>query len=70
MKIYVPSSWKNDFYEEFIDTLTSRGHTILDWRQFKFGYSSVDPNYKTWTRFDYENAMDTNAMFEAYSNAT
>ena len=53
-KIYVASSWRNEFYTEVVDALREAGHDVYDFRNPPSGdegfkWSNVDPNYMDWT---------------------
>lgn len=56
-KIYVASSWRNEFYPEVVEVLRAEGHEVYDFRNppkgegFKWSY--VDPNYMEWTPEEY-----------------
>lgn len=56
-KIYVASSWRNEFYPEVVEALRAEGHEVYDFRNppkgegFKWSY--VDPNYMEWTPEEY-----------------
>lgn len=56
-KIYVASSWRNEFYPEVLESLRTAGHEVYDFRNppkgegFKWSY--VDPNYMEWTPEEY-----------------
>ena len=46
MKIYVASSWRNEFYLATTTYLRERGHEILDWRQDGFSWREVSDKMK------------------------
>ncbi len=45
MKIYVCSSWRNDYYERVLDALDATGHTCWDWRNPPTGSSGFKWQY-------------------------
>lgn len=54
MKIYVASSWRNHLQQGVVYTLRAGGHEVYDFRNPKpgdngFSWSSIDPNWLTWT---------------------
>ncbi|MEE1080897.1 MAG: hypothetical protein U0L19_07250 [Bacteroidales bacterium] len=57
-KIYVASSWRNEFYPEVVETLREAGHDVYDFRNPPSGddgfkWSNVDPNYMDWSPEEY-----------------
>lgn len=53
-KIYVASSWRNEFYPEVIKRLEEKGHDVYDFRNPPHGgegfhWTDVDPNAMKWT---------------------
>jgi len=49
MKIYVASSWKNDFQPAVVYELRQLGHEVYDFKDSEgFHWSEVDPNWKQW----------------------
>lgn len=56
-KIYVASSWRNEFYEETVLKLRDAGHEVYDFRNpptgdcFKWNF--VDPDYMQWSPQQY-----------------
>lgn len=67
MKIYVASSWKNPFLDEVVLRLKEEGHEVFDFREHtKFGWSQVDPEYKTWTRQNFVQGLQTPRAREAF----
>lgn len=63
MKIYVASSWRNEFYTEVVQTLREAGHEVYDFRNPPqggngFRWSDITPDYETWTPDDYRDHMN------------
>lgn len=53
-KIYVASSWRNEFYPEVVRALREAGHDVYDFRNPPSGdegfkWANVDPDYMDWT---------------------
>ena len=61
-KIYVASSWRNEFYPEVVETLREAGHDVYDFRNPPSGddgfkWSNVDPNYMDWSPEEYRQQL-------------
>lgn len=49
MRIYVASSWRNDFQPEVVNRLRSLGHEVYDFKDSEgFHWTEVDPDWKQW----------------------
>lgn len=59
MKVYVASSWRNQFQQEVVRLLRAEGHEVYDFRgagdgwgadmgEGGFAWSEVDPNWQSW----------------------
>lgn len=62
MKIYVASSWKNEYYPEVVQTLRAAGHDVYDFRNPPHGgngfrWSDISPYYEKWTPDEYRDHM-------------
>jgi hypothetical protein len=59
MKIYLATSWRNRFYPAVRQRLIEAGHEVYDFRDpaGAFGWSQIDPNWKTWTTEQYKQAL-------------
>jgi hypothetical protein len=62
MKIYVASSWRNEFQQNVVATLRQLGHEVYDFRNPKegdygFAWSDIDEKWKDWTPQQYVEAM-------------
>lgn len=53
MKIYVASSWRNEYQPSVVSALRDNGHEVYDFRHDGFGWSQVDPEWKNWTKEQY-----------------
>jgi hypothetical protein len=54
MKIYVATSWRNEFQPEVVDTLRKEGHDVYDFRgEEGFSWSEVDGDWLNWTPDQY-----------------
>lgn len=54
MKIYVASSWRNEYQPTVVVALHDAGHEVYDFRNPAdgndgFHWSEIDPEWKTWT---------------------
>ena len=61
-KIYVASSWRNEFYPEVVDALREAGHDVYDFRNPPSGddgfkWSNVDPNFMDWSPEEYRQQL-------------
>jgi hypothetical protein len=61
-KIYVASSWRNEYYPGVVDSLRKAGYYVYDFRNppsgdpgFKWG--NVDPNYMDWRLEEYRDNL-------------
>jgi hypothetical protein len=62
MKIYVASSWRNEYQPIVVDTLRGLGHDVYDFRHPKpdnhgFAWSEIDPKWQEWTPEEYREAL-------------
>lgn len=49
MKIYVASSWRNNYQPQVVDSLRREGHEVYDFKDADgFHWSEVDPNWQQW----------------------
>lgn len=66
-KIYVASSWRNEFYPEVVETLRAEGHDVYDFRnppsgEGGFKWSYIDDNYMDWTPEQYREQLEKNPL--------
>jgi hypothetical protein len=76
LRIYVASSWRNEFQQMVVMCLRSMGHEVYDFRnppgRSGFSWSQIDPNWKNWTSEEYKDALDhpiSQAGFDSDFNA-
>lgn len=72
-KIYVASSWRNEFYPSVVETLRNDGHEVYDFRNpptgdegFKWG--NVDPDYMDWTPQEYREQLSCQQAERQFKN--
>lgn len=58
MKIYVASSWRNEFQPAVVASLQAMGHEVYDFREpgsgrNGFSWSEIDPNWEKWGPNEY-----------------
>lgn len=54
MRIYVASSWRNDYQPEVVKALREDGHNVYDFKDSEgFHWSEVDEKWKEWTPESY-----------------
>jgi len=66
MKIYVASSWRNEFQKEVVEHLRLEGYEVYDYRKpiesgpgsLGFHWSEIDPAWKTWTSEKFRNGLE------------
>lgn len=65
MKIYVASSWRNEFQQLIVETLRDLGHEVYDFKNPNkrgldtgFHWSEIDENWKSWSPEEYIHALD------------
>lgn len=60
-KIYVASSWRNEYYNSVVKLLKEIGYEVYDFRnppfRTSFSWSKIDPNWENWTTDEYMNAL-------------
>ena len=77
MRIYVASSWRNEFYPEVVVTLRKAGFDVYDFRNpdashslegqgFKWEY--VDKNYMDWTPEEYREQLKCEKAERQFKN--
>jgi len=62
MKIYVASSWRNDYQPVLVQYLVSLGHEVYDFKnpngKTGFSWSEIDPEWINWTPEQYTKALN------------
>lgn len=71
MKIYVASSWRNEFQPAVVEVLRSMGHEVYDFRNPEkgnhgFSWSQIDPNWENWTSEEYVKALEHPIAVEGF----
>ena len=61
-KIYVASSWRNQYFPEVVKRLREYGHEVYDFRNpphdhGAFMWKNVDPNFDKWTVEEYKQGL-------------
>ncbi len=61
-KIYVASSWRNEFQPAVVTDLKLAGHAVYDFRnpgpgKKGFAWSEIDPTWEHWATSDYISAL-------------
>jgi len=72
-KIYVASSWRNEYYPEVVKVLREAGHDVYDFRNPPSGdggfkWSNVDPNYMEWTPQEYRQQLTCKQAERQFQN--
>ena len=72
-KIYVASSWRNQYYSDVVDRLREAGHEVYDFRNPPqgtggFHWSDVDPNYMEWSVDQYREGMKSSRAQQQFFN--
>jgi hypothetical protein len=61
-RIYVASSWRNNFQTEVVQTLRAAGHDVYDFKNPPhglggFSWSDIDQDWKEWSPSEYRNEL-------------
>lgn len=70
-KVYVASSWRNKNQGKVVEALEADGHEVYDFKHPHpgnngFHWSSIDPQWKSWTSEDYRKALDHRLAKEGF----
>lgn len=62
MRVYVASSWRNDWQPDIVRRLRQDHHSVYDFRNPEpgntgFAWSSIDPDWQQWTWEQYREAL-------------
>lgn len=73
LKIYVASSWRNQFQPDVVEFLRAHGHEVYDFRnppdgRGGFAWSGVDPLWEQWTTKEYQKALQHPATIRGFNN--
>jgi nucleoside 2-deoxyribosyltransferase len=71
-KIYVASSWRNEFQPNIVNQLRADGHEVYDFRNPApnnngFRWSAIDPNWLGWTPEAFAKLLDHPIAQEGYA---
>lgn len=63
-KIYLASSWRNQYQPNLVRVLRRDGHEVYDFRNpepgnYGFSWSEIDPNWENWDFETYKKALNT-----------
>jgi hypothetical protein len=63
MKIYVASSWRNNYQEDVVEALRNAGHEVYDFKnpphgRGGFAWSEIDEDWEQWSTSGYAAALD------------
>lgn len=62
MKIYVASSWRNNYQPDVVNVLRDQGHDVYDFKNptpnTGFSWKTIDPNWINWTVSEYAAALE------------
>ena len=72
-KIYVASSWRNEYYPEVVAMLREAGHVVYDFRNPPSGdpgfkWSSVSDDYMEWTPEQYRENLNHPKAVRQFGN--
>lgn len=66
MKLYIASSWRNQYYTETVEKFRAAGFDIYDFRNpptvHGFKWSMIDGNYMEWTPAEYREQLNNNPL--------
>lgn len=73
MKIYVASSWRNEFQPEVVYRLRLAGHEVYDFRNPPngsggFAWSDIDKEWENWTTDEYIKALGRDVAIEGFNS--
>ncbi len=62
MKIYVASSWRNNYQPSVVEFFKLNGHKVYDFRnpeegEHGFAWSDIDSDWQNWTVQEYQKAL-------------
>lgn len=66
-RVYVASSWRNEFQPAVVDALIKAGHAVYDFRNPHngvpgFKWSEIDPEWQSWRASDYRELLTTHPI--------
>lgn len=71
IKIYVASSWRNQYQQNVVKILREHGYDVYDFKNPEpgnhgFHWSEIDPNWKNWTPEQFKAALDHRIAEKGY----
>ncbi len=72
-KIYVASSWRNEFYPSVVEALRKAGHDVYDFRNPPSGdkgfkWADVDPDFMEWSVEEYRERLQCEKAKQQFKN--
>ena len=72
-RIYVASSWRNEYYPKVVAKLREAGHDVYDFRNPPSGdpgfkWNSVSEDYKDWSPFEYRKQLQHPKAIRQFTN--
>lgn len=62
MKIYVSSSWRNEYQQQVVAELRNQGHEVYDFmnppKASGFAWSNISPDWEAWSTEDFRDALN------------
>lgn len=66
MKLYIASSWRNQYYPETVERLRAAGFVVYDFRNpptgDSFKWSMISEDYMEWTPAEYREQLNNNPL--------
>ena len=71
MKIYLASSWRNQYQAQVVIGLRKAGYEVYDFKNpcpgvYGFSWSEIDPNWQYWTAEEYRHALKDPLAIEGF----
>ena len=66
MKVYVASSWRNNYQPGVVSALRKNGHDVYDFRKDGFSWNEIDPNWREWTPKEYIAALSHSCALRGF----
>ena len=72
-KIYVASSWRNEFYPQVVEALRADGHEVYDFRNppsgdAGFKWSTISEDYMDWSPQEYREQLNHPKAIRQFAN--
>lgn len=73
MRIYVASSWRNDYQQKAVQKLRGAGFEVYDFRNprigdYGFQWSDIDPAWQDWTPSQFAGSLQHNLACKGYKS--